>query len=152
MAVKAGGQGRMIGVDIKIVGVEKTSDEFKAIRRDINHRMRDLMVRVGEHELLPLIRAGFPRLSTPQKGIREGLMAGSLKIQRERSGVFVSSGLRGGLNRALGWIDFGGQRPHDTTRRQGSRVIVRALDARRALIDQRILQELDKEFHAINNP
>jgi hypothetical protein len=31
-------------------------------------------------------------------------------------------------------------------------VIVRALDARRALIDQRILQELDKEFHAINNP
>jgi hypothetical protein len=146
----AGGRG-LISVSVKIEGVEKTSDEFKAIRRDINMRMRDVMQRVGEHELLPMIRAGFPRLSTPKKGIVAGAMAGSLRIQRERSGVFVSSTLRGPKNRALGWVDFGGKRARDTQTRAGSKVIVRSLDAKRALIDSRVLQELEREFRAIDN-
>lgn len=153
MALKAGGssRGQMIAVNFKVTGIEKTSAEFKAIRRDINGRMRDLMVRVGEHELLPIIRAGFPRLATPQPNVQAGMMAGSLKIVRERSGVFVGSTLRGPMNRAMGWVDFGGKRPNDTTYRVGPKVLVRSIDAKRALIDTRVLEELDREFHAINN-
>jgi hypothetical protein len=146
----AGGRG-LISVSVKIEGVEKTSDEFKMIRKDINARMRDVMQRVGEDELLPIIRAGFPRLSAPKKGIVAGAMAGSLRIQRERSGVFVSSSLRGQKNRALGWVDFGGKRPRDTHSRHGSKVIVRTLDSKRALVDSRVLKELQKEFRVIDN-
>jgi hypothetical protein len=71
-SVKAGGQGQMISVTATITGVERTSEQFKLIRRDINAHMRDVMERVGDQELLPLIRADFPRLSTPTQYVQAG--------------------------------------------------------------------------------
>jgi hypothetical protein len=151
MAVKAGGGGQMISVTATITGVEKTSEQFKLIRRDINAHMRDVMERVGDQELLPLIKADFPKLSTPTKYVQAGVMAGSLRTYRERSGVFIGTRLRGPKNRALGWVDFGGKRPRDTSTRSGTKVILRTIDSKRALIDTRVLQELDREFRAIND-
>jgi hypothetical protein len=78
-------------------------------------------------------------------------MAASLKTYRERSGVFIGSRLRGPKNRALGWIDFGGKRPRDTSTSRGTKVILRTIDSKRALIDTRVLQELEREFRAIND-
>jgi hypothetical protein len=96
MAVKAGGRGQMISVTATITGVEKTSEQFKLIRRDINRHMRDVMERVGDQELLPLIRADFPRLSTPTKYVQAGVMASEPDTTyRERSGVFIGSRLAG---------------------------------------------------------
>jgi hypothetical protein len=145
-------QGKLISVDVVIAGIDKTTAEFKAIRKDINSHIRDVMTRVGEQELLPTMRADFPRLTTPTKKSQVGMMAASLYVQRERSGVFIGSRLRGPKNRALGWIDFGGKRPRDRAARQGPKVIVKTLDSKRALIDSRVLQELEREFRAINNP
>jgi len=143
--------GQMISVTATITGVDKTSEQFKMIRRDINAHMRDVMERVGDQELLPLIKADFPRLSTPTKYVQAGVMASSLYTTRERSGVFIGSRLRGSKNRALGWIDFGGRRPRDTVTRRGTKVILRTIDSKRALIDTRVLQELEREFRAIND-
>lgn len=140
--VKATGSSpeQIINFRFRIDGVEKNSEAFKAVKRDINKRMRDVMVRVGERDVLPDVRAQFP--------VRTGAMASSLKIERERSGVFVGSRLRGQRNRALGWIDFGGRRPRDAQYRQGSKAIVRTLDAKRTLIDQRVLDGVLDEFRA----
>lgn len=143
--------GRLISVDVKIVGVDKTTAQFKAIRKDINAHIRDVMARVGELELLPTMRADFPQLTTPTKRSQVGMMAASLYVQRERSGVFIGSRLRGPKNRAMGWIDFGGQRPRDSFKRRGPHVMVKTLDSKRALIDSRVLQELEREFRAIND-
>jgi hypothetical protein len=79
------------------------------------------------------------------------VMAASLYTTRERSGVFIGSRLRGPKNRALGWVDFGGKRPRDAQTRAGTKVIWRTIDSKRALIDSRVLQELDREFRAIND-
>lgn len=130
--------GQRINVAFHVEGVDKTSDQFKEVRRDINRRMRDVMQRVGEREVLPTIVGAFPR--------RQGVMAGSLRVERERSGVFIGSRLRGDKNRALGWIDFGGQRPRDSQRRVGPKVIVRTLDSKRRLIDDRVMAGVIAEF------
>lgn len=143
-----GGRGDLLlNVRFKIEGVERTSDEFKRIRRDINGRVRDTMVRVGERDLLPPIRREFPRLrATTSRGLTAGKMGDSLAIQRERSGVFVYSRLRTAENRALGWIDFGGRRRRDTVTRRGPKVILTNVDARRDLIDKRVLEAVMDEF------
>lgn len=135
-----------ITVAIRIEGLQKTDAEFKRIRRDINGRIRDVMVQVGERELLPTIRSQFPRAASTTGGLQPGAMAASFYVQRERSGVFIGSRLRGPLNRALGWIDFGGRRPRDTVIRTGPKVLMHTLDAKRALIDERVLQTLEHEF------
>lgn len=143
----AGGS-QAINLDIKIEGLDRTTDEFKRIRREINGKIRDVMVQVGEKELLPHIRSGFPKLSTPtDRGLRAGAMAASFYVQRERSGVFIASRLRGAQNRALGWIDFGGKRPRDSARRAGTKVLLHNIDSKRALIDERVLHTLEQEFH-----
>jgi hypothetical protein len=129
---------QLINFRFRIDGVEKNSEAFKAVKRDINRRMRDVMIRVGERDVLPDVRAQFP--------VRTGAMAASLKIERERSGVFVGSRLRTARNRALGWIDFGGKRPRDSMFRRGPHIIVRTLDAKRTLIDQRVFDGVLDEF------
>ena len=134
----SGSPDQLINVRFRIGGVDKTSDAFKRVRRDINARMRDVMVRVGEREVLPDLRQNFP--------VKSGAMASSLRIERERSGVFVGSNLRGKRNRALGWVDFGGKRPRDAQRRPGTKVIFRTLDAKRRLIDTRVLEGVVAEF------
>src|SRR5690242_2310838 len=106
-SVKTAGttRGELIGVHATVTGIEKTSAEFKAIRRDINRHMRDVMQRVGDQELLPIIRAEFPKLLTPTARVQPGMMAASLRTYRLTSGVFIGSRLRGPKNRALGWVD-----------------------------------------------
>ena len=136
-----------INVKFRIEGLDKTEAEFKRIRRDINGRMRDVMVRVGEREALPEIKRRFPRLqSTDSRGLPPGKMSGSLRVHRERSGVFISSTLRKADDRALGWIDFGGRRANDHVTRSGPKVIVRTLDRLRPKIDKDVLEAVLDEF------
>ena len=146
-AGSGGASGQSIRLAFKIEGLDKTDAEFKRIRREINGRIRDVMVRVGEREALPEVKRRFPRLSTAtSRGLPPGKMAGSLKIKRERSGVFIQSGLRKAEDRALGWIDFGGQRPNDSVTRVGPKVIVTTLDRLRPRIDAQVLDAVMDEF------
>lgn len=137
-----GVEDQLINFRFRIEGVEKNSEAFKAVKRDINKRMRDVMVRVGEKEVLPDIK----------RNLGSDTFAAALKIHRERSGVFVGSTLRmkarGGkpTDPALGWFDFGGQRPRDSFRREGPHTIVNTLDRKRGLIDKRVLEGVLDEF------
>jgi hypothetical protein len=136
---------QIIDFKFRIEGVERNSEAFKAIKRDINARMRETMVRVGERELLPTMRqkAEFP------------WVASALKINKERSGVFVGTTLpkmgtmsaRGRVtDRALGYIDFGGRWHSKGPKREGNRAIIGTLEAKATLIDQRVLDGVLKEF------
>ena len=125
--------GRSIDVRIVIEGADKTSDEFKQARREMNARIRDVMVRVGTREVLPLMTQGLPSWAR-------------MYVLRERSGVFFGSRQRGDMNRALGWLDFGGKRPDDSQRRTGPHVIMHALDRKRPRIDEATLEALGEAF------
>lgn len=137
-----GAEEQIISFNFRIEGVEKNSEAFKAVRKDINKRLRDVMVRVGEKEVLPEIK----------RELGSDTFAAALKIHRERSGVFVGTKLRmkasGGkpTDPALGWFDFGGQRPRDHFRREGPHTIVNVLDRKRALVDERVLEGVLDEF------
>jgi hypothetical protein len=73
------GGGFGISVHVRVEGLERTDAEFKRISRDINGRMRDVMVRVGERQALPQIKARFPTLSeSTDRGLAAGAMAGAL--------------------------------------------------------------------------
>jgi hypothetical protein len=133
------GTGRSGGEDfnvrIVIEGAEKTSAEFKQIRRTINGRLREAMVRAGERSVLPAIKGDLP-----------AKWGDTLFVKRDRGGVFIGSRLRGSMNRALGWYDFGGRRPNDSARREGPHAIVRGLQGERPAIDRAIRDELDHAF------
>lgn len=133
----SGGQG--FQVTATITGAEKTSDEFKQIRRTINGKLRDAMVMAGEHSVLPAIKSGLPT--------RWG---GTIYVRRDRGGVFIGSRLKGSMNRALGWYDFGGKRPRDSQTRRGPHVIVSRLDSERPAIDRAILRALRDAFSDFN--
>jgi hypothetical protein len=135
-------RGRSIDLSIHIDGLDRTSDEFKHARREMNMRIKEVMRRVGEREVLPDLRAGLP-------GAIGGKDIG-MYVQRERSGVFIGSKLRGTLNRALGWWDFGGKRPMDFDRRTGPKVIFKTLDKKRDRIDDAVLDELLDAFHPLD--
>lgn len=134
--------GRGIDVSIRIEGLDKTSDEFKQARRQFNSAIRDVMNRVGEREVLPTVRSGLPATF--------GGKDTAMFVQRERSGVFIGSKLRGNLNRALGYFDFGGKRPLDSQRRTGPKVIVKTLDRKRDRIDDAVLKELLDTFKPLD--
>jgi hypothetical protein len=156
------GTGRSGGEDfnvrIVVEGAEKTSDEFKQIRRTINGRLREAMVRAGERSVLPTIKRNFSQrqgygasvtgvqTGYVGHGLPPGRMADSLFVKRDRTGVFIGSDLTGRLNRTLGWIDFGGRRPNDSARREGPHAIVRSLQGERPAIDRAIRAELDRAF------
>lgn len=135
-SLSARGSSQQLYLDFDVTGVVETVDDFRAVRRDINASLRDVMGRVGNAEALPLIQSRFP-------GAR---FARSLYVKRDRAGVFIGSRLRGNLNRALGWLDFGGRRPRDSVRRDGPHVIVRSLDQLRPRIDAAVERELLAEF------
>jgi hypothetical protein len=79
------GTGRSGGEDfnvrIVIEGAEKTSDEFKQIRRTINGRLREAMVRAGERSVLPAIKGDLPATG----------WGDTLFVKRDRTGVFIGS-------------------------------------------------------------
>ena len=133
-----GGGSRGINMAIRVEGVERTSEEFKRARRGFNQDIRRVMVRVGEREVLPLIGSQLP-----DRWSRD------LFVQKERSGVFIGSRLRGKMNRTLGWFDFGGRRPMDSGRRFGPHVIVKTLDRKRERIDDAVLNALLDTFHPL---
>lgn len=133
------GPGPAISVHARIEGVEKTSEEFRQARRQFNAAMRDVIVEAGEKAVLPAIKSEFPSRQ----------WAETLFVKRDRTTVFIGSRLRGALNRALGWLDFGGRRPKDSRRRRGPYVIVTQLDRRREYIDATILAGLMKTFHPL---
>lgn len=129
-------RGPGISVHARIEGVEKTSKEFRQARRLFNAAMRDVIVEAGERAVLPAIKARFPSRR----------FGAGLYVKRDRTTVFIGSRERGALNRTVGWLDFGGQRPRDTKRRYGTYVIVRELEGRREYIDGAILIALMKTF------
>lgn len=131
--------GPAIAVHARIEGAEKTSKEFRDARRQFNAAMRDVIEEAGERAVLPAIKANFPSRR----------FADTLYVKRDRIGVFIGSRERGSLNRAVGWLDFGGKRPRDSVRRRGPYVIVRELDRRREYIDTAILVALMKTFHPL---
>lgn len=143
-----GGQAPGLSVQFRVEGVDKTQAEFKAVRRDINQTMRDAQAKVGEREVLPLIKARFPVAGGDDqgRGLPRGAMRDSLYIKRDRLDVVVGSRLRGAENRALGWIDFGGQRNQDSQPRKGTRVIVGTLDAAQPRIRAGLQDALLDEF------
>lgn len=135
--------GPRIGVAIRIEGLEKTSQEFKEARRGVNARLRSVMQRAGEQTALPRIRAKFT-------GGASGRWAGSLFVKKDRQSVFIGSKLRGSMNRAVGWIDFGGKRPLDSSPRRGPKVIVNTLADLRTEIDAQALLEVMREFDPLD--
>ncbi len=138
-AAGSSGDGPAITVTARIEGVDKTSEEFRAARREFNTKMRDVIAAAGERSVLPAIKSRFPSRR----------WAASLYVKRDRTTVFIGSRLRGRFNRALGWLDFGGKRRRDRRRRVGPRVIVTQLGARRRHIDEAILVGLLHTFHPL---
>jgi hypothetical protein len=149
-SVSVGGGGRpTVGITVRLEGFQQASDELKAARRDANARIRAAVESAANRAVLPAIKDEFPKhgwASSRERGLPSGAMAASLYVKRDRTTVLIGSKLRGSLNRALGWIDFGGKRPNDTVRRTGPHVIVNALQSKRAYIDEQILSELLKSF------
>lgn len=125
-----------MSVTARIDGVEKTSAEFRQARRQFNTAMRDVIAEAGNKAVLPAIKSRFPSRR----------FGASLYVKRDRSTVFIGSRMRGNLNRAVGWLDFGGRRTHDSRRRVGPRVILTELHGRRHIIDHEILVGLMKTF------
>lgn len=115
----AGGSGPVLSIGVRIEGVEKTTAEFKAVRRDINAAMRAAQEKVGKQHVLPIMTTRLAPVA--------GKWAGTLYVRRDRVDVFIGARLRGQLNRALGWLDFGGRRPRDAHVRKGPHVMVRTL-------------------------
>lgn len=144
----AGSRDQLIRFNFRVEGLDRTSNEFKAVRRNINERIRDTMVRVGEKELLPDIHL----LWNARTAEDTGRLSTSLKIIRERSGVFVGSSLRlkgrrgGPNNRAVGLMEFGGLRSSDGVRFAGIHAITDVVDRKRGLIDRRVLEAVLDEF------
>lgn len=127
-------------VEVRIEGLERTSDEFKQARKQVNSRLRDAWVRVGERTVLPDVKAGMP-----------DRWSSTLYVKRDRAGVFIGARLRGSMNRALGWWDFGGKRPNDHSRRVGPRVIVEALGRRSRDIEHEGLVEVMRAFDGLEH-
>lgn len=125
--------GRGLTVSAVIEGDDLTIEQLRRARRDFNGQIRDIMVRVGTSEILPAMTPGLPGWA-------------KMYVLRERSGVFFGSRTRGPMNRALGWLDFGGKRPMDSQRRTGPKVIVKTLDRKRARIDEATLEALMDAF------
>jgi hypothetical protein len=140
-SIKSGGttRGRHIDVRIVVEGDELTKQELREARREFNGAIRGVMVRVGQREVLPEVER------------RMGAYADFARpyVQRERSGVFIGSRQRGALNRAVGWLDFGGKRPQDSQRREGPYAIVQTLDRKRDRIDDAVLTELLETFRPL---
>lgn len=130
------------------VDAVQASDEFKRIRRDIGGLMRDTVVKVGTSQVVPLIKAKMTIKSADDanRGLPVAAMQSSIYIRRDRTTVIIASRLTGAKNRALGWIDFGGQRARDTTRRTGTHAILSGVDAKRPVIDAELLRALLEEF------
>lgn len=138
-----GNAGPPITVRARIEGLEKTSAEFKAARRRFNASLRTVLQVAGERTALPAIKAKFKRLT--------GRFADSLYVKRDRTTVFIGSRMRGGENRALGHIDFGGKHPRHKRRRKGPYVIVTELHKRQPMINEAILAGLLKTFDPIEH-
>jgi hypothetical protein len=135
--------GSPLVVRARIEGLEKTSAEFRAARRRFNATMRSVLQAAGELIVLPAVKHNFKRLT--------GRFAGSLYVQRDRTTVFIGSRMRGGENRAVGWIDFGGRHPRHQRRRKGPYVIVRELNRRRSGVEQAVLKGLMKNFDPLEH-
>lgn len=133
------GQAPAIAVQVRITGVERTSQAFKDARRNVNTQLRDAIETAGTRTVLPKIKANFP----------SDRFAATLFVKRDRTTVFIGSRARGKLNRTVGWLDFGGRRPRDSVRRTGTYVIVETLDRERDAIDRAILQELPRVFYPL---
>lgn len=135
-----GASDSLFALDITVDDVA-TREAFQAVRRDINSSLRDAMVRAGEAEVLPAVRGAVAGAIGPS-------WAGSMYVKRDRLGVFFQSRMRGALNRALGWLDFGGRRPRDSITRLGPHAIVHTIHAHRGELDDAIKRELLAEFAA----
>jgi hypothetical protein len=147
IGVSGSGSAPLVRLGIRVEGVDRTTDEFKRIRRDINTALRDAMQRAGERTVVPAIKSALPRKDPSVKGgLPSGAMASSIAVKRDRLDVQIKSTLPKNLDRALGWVDFGGQRPRDTKVRVGPHVIVSTLDAKSDAIDQAVLDELAVQF------
>lgn len=143
ISVSGRGAEAPIVVGARIEGLEKTSAEFKAARRRFNAALRTVLQVAGEVTVLPVIKAKFKRLT--------GRFEESLYVKRDRTTVFIGSRMRGGENRAVGWIDFGGRHPLHKRRRKGLYVIVTELNKRQPLIQEQILIGLGKTFDPLEH-
>lgn len=140
--------GPIVRLQIHVDGINRTTDEFKRIRRDINTALRDSMQRVGEATVVPAIKSAIP-VKDPSitRGLPSGAMAASIAVKRDRLDVVIQSKLPKRLDRALGWVDFGGKRPKDAKTRVGPHVIVSTLDAKAHDIDDAVFAEVSRQFH-----
>jgi hypothetical protein len=143
ISVSGPGSDSPIIVRARIEGLEKTSAEFKAARRRFNAALRTVLQTAGERTVLPVIKLKFKRLT--------GRFANSLYVKRDRTTVFIGSRMRGGENRAVGWIDFGGRHPLHKRRRKGLYVIVDELNKRQPVINEAILVGLTKTFDPLEH-
>lgn len=127
-------------VRVRVSGVDKTTDEFKKIRRNVNGVMRDAQQKVGERVVLPPLRAELHAVA--------GAWADTVQVKRDRLDVFIGSRLRGTENRALGWLDFGGKRKQDSRRRIGPHIISRTLESKQDEIRDQISDAVLDQFRA----
>lgn len=143
--------GPAIRLQIKVSGADKTSDEFRRIRGQINTSLRDAMERVGQRVVVPVIKSSLPRKDpSDQRGLPPGAMAASITVKRDRLDVVIKSTLPKAQDRALGWIDFGGKRQNDTKVRVGPHVIVGTLNAKSDAIEEGIYHELRTMFRGFD--
>lgn len=126
-------------IRITVRGADRASDGFKQVRRRANTALRDAQQQVGERQVLPLVRARFAsRLSSR--------WASTLYVKRDRLNVYLGSRLRGGENRGLGWLDFGGRRPRDHAARNGPHIITGTLHDKQPAIRASITDAILEQF------
>lgn len=139
-ARKPGAGGFSIDVQIDYA---KGSAEFKQARKEVNTRLRDAVMLAGTRSVLPEMRGRFPK--------RSGRMARSLYVKRDRQDVVIGSSLRGQMNRAVGWVDFGGRRPQDSRVRAGPHVIVGTLNRKQPQIQREALRGVMRAFDGFDH-
>jgi hypothetical protein len=79
------------------------SDEFKAARRDLNHRTKDGLTRAGEKVALPDAKHNAAHLRV--NGVPVGP---TLYVRSTQRTAYLASRMRGKANRAVGLLEFGG--------------------------------------------
>jgi hypothetical protein len=90
----------MVGVTID---ADRVSAEFKEARRDINRRTKDGLTRAGERVALPAARRNAGGLRVAGRSV-----AASLTVRSTSRTAYLSSSMRGKLNRAVGLLEHGG--------------------------------------------
>lgn len=96
---RAGG----MNINVDVEGVERTTREFREVRRQLATDLSDLEAGVAERTVLPEAQRRASGLRVEGQPV-----AASLVVRKRRSAPYMTTRLRGKRGRAVGLLEYGG--------------------------------------------